>query len=141
MSEETTESSSSAPKKDVGAAIKGMGAADKLIAIGAAAFMLAFLVEGPWKSLFKFGSAIYGNAWFMTLGFLGSIGVLVLIVTKLLDVKLMDAKLAAKLLIICAAAPALGWVIDSLKNFWYFLAMISVAVMAFGATRLVATKD
>lgn len=135
MSEETTETTSGdGEKRDVGAAIKNMGSAEKMLALGAAGFLLAFIVNRAWSSLFDQG-------WFMTLGFLGSIGVLVFVVTKLLEIKLVDEKLRGKLLILCGAAPAVGWIIDSLKNFWLFLMIVSIAVMAFAATRLIAKKD
>ena len=136
MSEETTETTSGdGEKRDVGAAIKNMDSAEKMLAVGAASFLLAFIVNSAWGSLFDY------QGWWMTLGFLGSIGALTLVITKLMGVKLVDAKLGAKLLLLCAAAPAVGWVIDSLKNFWMFLMMISTAVLAFAATRLIAKKD
>lgn len=141
-SSESTGSSTPAEKKDLVAGFKNMGATEKLVAVGAAGFLLAFLVksEVTWKSLFKFGNE-YIQAWWMTLGFLGAIGVLVLIVTRLMGVKLVDAKLWPKLVLVCAAAPAVGWVIDSLQNFWLFLMMVSTAVLAFGASKLIASKD
>jgi len=148
MSEETTESTSTGgdggSKKDVAAAIKDMGAAEKLVALGAAAFLLSFLVksEYTWKSLFKFGSSVHIFAWWWTLGFLGSVGALVLIITKMMGVKLVDAKLAGRLVIICASAPAVGWAIDSIsQNFWVLLMMLSTAVLGFAAWRMVASKD
>ncbi len=142
MSEETNEDSGGGgEKKDVVAGMKAMGRAEQLVALGAASFLLAFLFRGgSWKHLFQFGRYSY-EGWTYTLGFLGSLCVLVLVITKLLGVKLVNAKLAAKLLVVCAAAPAVGWIIDSLKDFWRFLAIVSVAVMAFAATRLIASKD
>ncbi len=143
MSEESTESSGggSSEKADLVAGMKAMGRAEQLVALGAAAFLLAFLFRGGmWKHLFQFGRHSY-EGWTYTLGFLGSLCVLVLVITKLLGVKLVNAKLAAKLLVVCAAAPAVGWIIDSLKDFWRFLAIVSIAVMAFAASRLVAKKD
>ena len=137
MNEESAESSGPpAEKKDVVAGFKEMGKAEKLVAVGAAGFVLAFVVGNSWKLLFRFS-----EGWAPTLGFVGALGVLVLVITRLLGIKLVDAKLGAKLLVLAAVLPALGWVIDELRNFWYFLALVSMAVMAFGASKLIAPKD
>ena len=138
MSEETTETTSDGggEKKDLVAGFKEMGKAEKLVAMGAAGFVLAFVVGKSWSSLFRFSLG-----WAPTLGFIGAVAVLVLVISRLLGIKLVDAKLGAKLLVLAAVLPALGWVIDTLQNFWYFLALVSMAVMAFGALRLVAPKD
>ena len=139
MSEESTESSSPpAEKKNLVAGFKEMGLAEKLVAMGAAGYVLAFVFGGgnSWKLLFRFS-----QGWATTLGFVGALGVLVLIITRLLGIKLVNAKLGAKLLVLAAVLPAIGWVIDELQNFWYFLGLVSMALMAFGASKLIGPKD
>ncbi len=133
---ETPTTDSGGPQKDIGKAIAGMQMAEKILGASALLYLLGFIIDRPshWRVLFRFGS--YGRPWMFTLGFVGAVGALVLIGTKLFGVKLVDAKLYIKLLILCAILPAVGLLIDSLSDFWGFAILLSTIAMAYAGAKI-----
>jgi hypothetical protein len=128
--ESTPESTSGAPKKDVAAEIKKMPAAEKLLGLAAVVVLLSFIIDGPWNALFKY-------RWFPTCSFLGSVGVIALISVELFGVKLMDAKMRIYLLIVLAMLPAVGFVVDMLKNnFWQAVMLAGGIAMGVAGARI-----
>jgi len=134
-----TPDAGSQPKVDVAAEFKKQPMVDKLLLVAAAVYLLAFIVENRWKALFKFGSQYY-RPWEHTLGFVGALVVLALVVTKLLGVKLVDAKLHVKLLVLAAVLPAVGLAIEFLREFWQFLMLVAILTMAYAGAKI-STRD
>jgi len=124
-------------KTDVVAAVKGMHFLEKLLLVSAVVYLLAFIFDNRWRTLFKFGTRYY-QPWMFTFGFIGSLGALALIGTKLFGVKLVDDKLFTKLLILCAVLPALGLVIQLLTGgtFWYVVMLLVTVAMAYAGVKI-----
>lgn len=129
----------SQPKVDVAGEFRKQPPVDKLLLVAAALYLLAFIVENRWKTLFQFGRAYY-RPWEHTLGFVGALAVLVLVVTKLFGIKLVDAALRGKLLVLAAVLPAVGLAIEFLREFWQFLMLVAVLTMAYAGAKI-TTRD
>ena len=119
-----------------------MPAAEKLLAAGAAGVLFAFIADNRWKALFKFSSAFY-QGWMHTLAFFGSIIVLALIITKLLGIKVVDAALHPKLVVLFGVLPALGFVIDELRRlkFMGVVFLAGIVVMAYAAAKITSRDN
>lgn len=129
------ESAGSDAKRDVVGDFRRQPLAEKILAIGAAAFLIAFVIENQWKTLFQFGSEYY-QPWMHTLAFVGSIAVLALVVTKLLGIRLVDPKLYNRLLVGSALLPAAGLLFDELREFWGFVMLASIVLMAYAGAKI-----
>jgi hypothetical protein len=129
-----TSGAESGVKRDVVGEFKRQPMAEKILAVAAAAFLLAFIFDGTgWSILFK--------SWKATLAFFGCIGVLVLVVTSLLGIRLVAPKLYNWLLVIAAVLPALGLALDALRNFWYFVMLASILLMAYAGAKITTREQ
>ena len=127
-------------KVDVAGEFKKQPFVDKLLLVAAAAYLLSFIVANRGKARSKCGSSEY-LPWEHTLGFVGSIIVLALVVTKLFGVKLVDAKLHVRLLVVGAVMPAVGLAIDALSEFWSFLMLLCILVMAYAGAKITTREQ
>lgn len=116
-------------KTDPVAGFKKMQTAEKMLAIAAAVTLIAFIIQGKWSFLFAY-------IWFPTCAFLGSILVIVLVALELFGVKLFDAKTRIYILILCAILPALGFVVDALRDFWSGVMLAGAIVMGYAAAKI-----
>ncbi|MCZ6574684.1 MAG: hypothetical protein O7C98_16145 [Planctomycetota bacterium] len=138
MTEETPESSEAPASEgsaegvggpNVVAAFKALPAAEKMLAIAATAALLGFILSSQWDFLFK-------HTWFPTCIFLGSVLCLAVIAMDLFGVKVLGHGLKMKLLLLLAVLPAIGFVVDALKNFWYALMLAGMFVMAYVGAKI-----
>jgi len=140
MSEESQTPPESSPstgsKPDPVANLKAMPMAEKLLLSAALAGLIAFIIKGGFKVLFKY-------VWFPTCLFLGSLGVIVLIALALFGIKFMDAKMRNYLLILLAVIPALGFVIDQLSmlRFWDVVMVAAAIVMAYAGAKITSREQ
>ena len=142
MTEETPESSEAPASEgsaeaaggpNVGAEFKALPAAEKMLAIAASAALLGFILSDQWSFLFKVG-------WFTTCIFLGSVLCLVIIALDLFGVKFLGHGIKMKLLLLLAVLPAIGFVVDALKDFWYALMLAGMLVMAYVGAKIGARE-
>ncbi len=138
-------SAASGGKRDVAAVaaeFKKQPLAEKIVGVAALAFLLAFTFDNRWSALFKFGGPFsnFVQPWMHTLGFIGAIGVLFLVITRLFGVRLLPDKLHGRLLVLAAVMPALGMLIDELKNFWGFVMLAGLVLMAYAGAKI-TTRD
>ncbi len=140
MTEESNDTTSASEKKDLIAGLKGMPKAEKWLAAAAATCLLAFVFDSRWNRLFS--GKVYSEPWMHTLAFLGSIGLLTLIITRLLGIKVVSNALHPKLVVLCGVLPALGLIIDQLRQrrTWGVLLLASIFVMAYAAAKI-TTRD
>ena len=124
--------------RQVAAAMRSnaLPAAEKMLAIAAVAVLLGFLFSPHprFAGLFDFSkSSLYDESagWFNTLAFLGSVFCIILISMDLFGVRAIGQKIKVKLLILVAALPALGFVIDKLNDFWGALMFAGMIVMLY----------
>ncbi|MHC4222435.1 MAG: hypothetical protein ACYSUN_00445, partial [Planctomycetota bacterium] len=121
MTEYSDPTPEEAPKRDLWAEFTRNPPAEKMLAVAALAVLLGFLFSRQsWSGLFH-------GQWFLTLAFLGSIAVLILVGLDLFGITVMGPKLWVRVLLIAAVTPAIGFVIDQLLDPWYAL-MIAGAV-------------
>lgn len=132
---ESKESTGGGVNRDVVGEFRRQPLTEKILAVGAAAFLLAFVIDNRWKTLFQFGTEYY-QPWMHTLAFLGSIVVLVLVVTKLMGIRLVDPKLYNRLLVAAAVLPAVGLVADQIRQFWGFVMLASIVLMAYAGAKI-----
>lgn len=130
------QSGNDASKRDILAEFQKNPAAEKMLAVAALVVLLAFIFDNRWSWLFKFDS-FYGAAWFTTLAFLGSLLVIALVALDLFGVKVMEARLRLRILILLAMLPALGFIIDTLKGtVWGAVMLAGAVVMAYAAAKI-----
>ncbi len=129
MTEENT-----GPKKDPVADFKQMPNAEKLLAAAAAAVLLALILIGGWKYMFKRG-------WTYPCAVIGSIGTIVLVGLHLAKVKLMDASMRIKVVAGLALLPILGYVIDKLSNFQSALFFAGIVAMALAGIKITSREN
>jgi hypothetical protein len=99
-----------------------------MLAIAALAVLLGFLVSNLWGSLFR--------AWFPTLAFLGSLGIIILVGVDLMNAKILDEPLRTKVLVVLSLLPAVGFVFDALKTFWYAVMLAGAIAMSYAGARI-----
>ena len=121
-------STSTAPKQDPVAEFKKMPVAEKILGAAAAATLLGFIIVGNWD-LFKY-------RWFPTCAFLGSVGALALIITNAFGIKLLEARLRTYVLIGLAILPAVGFVVDALRDFWQAVMLAGAVMMGFAGVKI-----
>ncbi len=150
MTEETPESSEAPASEgsaegvdgpNVAAEFKALPAAEKMLAIAAVAVLLGFLFSPHprFSGLFDLSkSNPYDESagWFNTLAFLGAVFCIILISLDLFGVKVIWQKIKVKLLILVAALPALGFIIDKLGDFWGALMFAGMIVMLYVAAKI-----
>jgi len=132
-----------APKRDLAAEFKQQPLAEKILGVAAAAFLLAFIIGNRWSALFHFGgdfAAMY-QPWKHTLAFIGAVAVLVLVVTKLMGIRLVDPKLYSKLLVGAAVLPALGLLVEELRDFWGFVMLAGIVLMAYAGAKITTREN
>ena len=122
-----------ATKRDYFAEFKALPIAEKLIAAGALGLLLAFGIGGRWSNFF--------DRWFDGLGVLGALGVLLLTATNLRGGVAIGTNVRSYGLVIFAAAPAVGFVIDELGDFWRFAMLAGGVAMGLAAYRINARDD
>ena len=91
------------PKRDLVAEFKRNPLPERMLAIAALAVLLGFLVSNLWGSLFR--------AWFPTLAFLGSLGIIILVGVDLMNAKILDEPLRTKVLVVLSLLPAVGFAV------------------------------
>ena len=131
MTENVEQPAGGAPKRDIVAEFRKNPLAEKILAAAALAVLIAFIVNNSWNLLFKFNVQ-----WFPTFAFLGSVLVLVLVGLDVFGVRVMDAKMRVRVLVLLAILPALGFVIDALKNFWFAVMLAGAFAMALAAAKI-----
>lgn len=129
-----TPAPSSAPKRDLLGDIKAMRPAEQMLAVAALAVLLAFIVAGGFRVLFKYN-------WFPTCAFLGAVGVLALTGLDLFGVKFLSGKLRTYVMILLGVLPAIGFVIDELSNFWSAVMLAGAIVMGFAAVKITSREN
>lgn len=121
------------PKRDLVGDFKKLASAEKILGISAAAVFIGFVVANLWVDVF-------GN-WFYACALLGSFGTLLLIVTEMLEIKLLEARARMTVLLTCGFLPALGFVIETLYNTWTALMLAGAGVMAWTALKILLRDD
>ena len=130
MTEEYTEQTQEeAPKRDLWGEFTKNPPAEKMLAVAALAVVLGFLFsrEG-WSGLVQ--------DWFLPLAILGSIVVIALVGLDLFGIVVMKPKIRIRVLLVAAVLPALGFVIDRLKEPWVALMIAGAVVMAYAAAKI-----
>ncbi len=113
---------------------KAMPMAEKIVAVAALLGLAGFLFGHGFSVLFK--------AWHATGLFLGTLGVLVLIGTKLFGVVLLAGGMHTKVVVLLALLPAVGMVIDAMNlSVWFFLMLIATFVMAYAAAKITSRES
>ena len=116
------------PKRDLVAEFKRNPLPERMLAIAALAVLLGFLVSNLWGSLFR--------AWFPTLAFLGSLGIIILVGVDLMNAKILDEPLRTKVLVVLSLLPPVGFVFDALKTFWYAVMLAGAIAMSYAGARI-----
>jgi hypothetical protein len=123
-----------APKRDLGAEIKAMRPAEKMLAVAALAVLLGFIFTGHWNFLFKY-------SWFLTCAFLGAVGVLALTCLDLFGVKFLGATARTWVMILLGVLPVAGFVIDALSDFWRAVMLAGAIVMGLAAVKITTREN
>jgi hypothetical protein len=129
-------------KPDLASEFKRQPVVEKILVLAAVAFLLAFIIDNRWKTLFRFGgvlSEMYAP-WKHTLSFVGAIVVLGLFVTKLMGIRLVSDRLYGRLLVAAAILPAIGLLLEELRNGWGFVMLASIVLMAYAGAKI-TTRD
>lgn len=129
-----TEAAPAAKKPDPIASFKAMKNAEKILAIAAVVALVGFILSGNWHMLFKYG-------WFNTCALIGSVAVIVLMALDLFGVKVLDAKMRTYLLILFGVLPALGFVIDALRDIWHGLMLAGIVAMAYAGAKITTREQ
>jgi len=134
---ETAQPSSSgggASAAKAAADFKAMPMFEKILAVAALVALVSFLFGVGFSWLFK--------SWHATGLFLGSVGVLGLIGTKLFGVVLLAGATHTFVLVLFALLPAVGLVIDTLSGtVWGFLALVATLAMAYAAAKITSREQ
>jgi hypothetical protein len=76
-----------------------------------------------------------------TLAFFGSLGVLGLVVTNLLGIRLVAPKVYNWLLVGSAVVPAVGLVLDQLRDIWGFVMLAGIVLMAYAGAKITTREQ
>jgi len=130
MTEYSDSTPEETPKRGLWAEFASNPPAEKMLAVAALAVLLGFLFSRQsWGGLFH-------GEWFLTLAFLGSVAVIVLVGLDLVGVTVMNPKFRVRVLLIAAVLPAFGFVIDKLMDPWYALMIAGAVCMAYAAAKI-----
>jgi hypothetical protein len=101
--------------------------AERVLAIAAVAVLLGFMFHEAREDI---------GTWFRNLALFGSLAVLILVTLKLFGVQLLRPAIDTRILVICAALPVVGFVVDKLKPFWGFVLFAGAILMAYTAAKI-----
>ena len=110
--------------------IVNLPTAETILACSGAAVLLGFVFTAGWGNIL--------HSWHVALAFAGATVGVTLLVFKMLGIKSLSAALQDKVIVGCAALPALGFVIEELQNFWSFLMVAGTVGMAYAAYRIMS---
>ena len=112
-------------------AIRSLPFQEKVLLGGAATILLAFFFNGDltWGDVFA--------TWYLRLSLLGAISAILLVATKAYGARFLPARALGQLLILCAALPVFGFLIDALRNFFNFAALAASVAMAYAGFRMI----
>ena len=110
--------------------IMDLPTAETILAGSGAAVLIGFVFTAGWGNLL--------HSWHVALAFAGAVVAVTLLVFKMLGIKSLPSALQDKLIVGCAALPALGFLIEQLRNFWSFLLLAGTVGMAYAAYRIMS---
>ena len=110
--------------------IMDLPTAETVLCGSGAAVLLGFVFTAGWGNLL--------HSWHVAFAFAGATIAVTLLAFKMLGIKSLPAALQDKLIVGCAALPALGYVIEELQNFWSFLMLVGTIGMAYAAYRIMS---
>jgi len=131
--ESAPETAAKPPAGNVVDELKRMPPAERLLAGAALALVLGFVIDNRWSSLF--------SVWFDTCALLGALGVLLLAGLALFGVRVLDRNLRDYVLIGFGLLPATGFVIDTLRNFWFAMVLASAITMGVAAIKILLREE
>jgi len=126
------------PAPDTLERFQSLPTSEKVLFGAAVATLIAFLIEGGWTLLFRFGTL---GGWFVTFALAGAAATFVLIALRTLQVPLFKPAVHARIVIALAMLPAIGLIIELLNHFWVALMLTGGGTMAWIAVRSFLTDD